>query len=210
MNYGQFKTQIEGDLNRPDLSAQVSQAVVSAIRFYEVRNWSFNSERSFVITSDGQANYAMPSDFVKPVFAKIKRGGTWFTVDQKQWAYIEEIKYDDTTTSLPRYYALYDDQVWLYPIPDQSMTLDMAYVKKLPALAADGDESAWIDIAGDLIRARAEVYVNERHIRGQEAILAAQVLRAAERDELDSLERRYGGRILSGRLRRRGVFWDDT
>lgn len=209
MSYGSLKARVASELNRDDLSAVISLAVSSAIRHYEVRSFSFNSDRAYIVTEGGQANYALPEDFIRPVFLKIKRGGSWFPLDQRSWIFVEEIKYDDTTTSLPRYYATYDDQLWPYPIPDQSMTMDMSYVRTLATLSASSDSNAWTGVAEELIRMRAEADVYETHIRGDDADHRAQVLRRREREAFEALEKRYSGKILAGRLRRRGVFWDD-
>lgn len=207
--YGTLKATITADCNRPDLSAQASQAVQTAINFYSSEPLGFNSDRAYIVTDDGQPNYALPDDFIKPIFLKLKRDSNWYEMDRVSWQVMESRKWDDTTTSLPDAYAIYDEQLWFYPIPDQSMTADLSYVRSLATLSASSDSNAWTGVAEELIRLHAEVDMYETKIRGADAIQVAQVLRGREHQALDRLRERFSGKLLSGKLRRRGIFWPD-
>ena len=49
-----------------------------------------------------------------------------------------------TYTGYPTDYALYDEQIRLYPIPNGTYTLTLSYQKQLDGLAGEADTNEWM------------------------------------------------------------------
>ena len=71
------------------------------------------------------------------------RAVDYLTIDDSQ---------DGSIISEPYLFAVYKENIRLYPIPDAAYTVTLSYVYRLTTLSADGDENAWTDDAEELIR----------------------------------------------------------
>jgi len=58
--------------------------------------------------------------------------------------------------ALPRTYTRIAQKIRLFPIPDATYTIEMAFTYKLDALINDTDENSWTDDAEELIRQSAK------------------------------------------------------
>jgi hypothetical protein len=137
---------------------QVKKAIARAISHYERRDWWFMQETATFASVAGQEYYssAALSDIPNMVeIVSLKRAST----DEKLLGVsnqeIEEFQ-SGTNTGSPTYFAFWDSQIRLYPVPATAETLKVTYFKRIAALSADADENAWTTTAEELIRQSAK------------------------------------------------------
>ena len=158
-----LKARIADELARTDLTSQIVYAIDDAIRHYETYPWWFLEAESSSSTADGTAAYALPADFSRIVAATVTESGrryplTAITYEEYRSKQIEET----VTKSRPDEYALWAEQISLYPTPDAVYTLKVNYTKALGAPATDDASNEWTTECEPLIRARAkrELYLH--------------------------------------------------
>lgn len=157
MTYETIKTTIANDINRTDLSAEISRAVQASIKFYENERFWFNETRAIAVTTDGTEYYDLPSSAVAIDSFTITINNNEYPLEAVGYLQIEQTYVPSTTyTGHPQIYALYDQKFRLYPIPDDSYTCRVSYVEQLSALSASSDANAWTETgAEEMIRYRA-------------------------------------------------------
>lgn len=161
-------------------NAQINNAILTAIKHYERKEWWFNQKVGTFSTVAAQELYTSSdlSDIPDIVLIQSMLIGASSTtkkpltnLDNKN---IEDLQ-DGSVTGEPEYYARYADKIRLYPIPSAVYTVTASYIYKLTALSAEGDTNAWTDECEELIRQAAK------------RILATDILHA------DDLAVKFGG-----------------
>jgi len=104
------------------------------------------------------------------------------------------------STGQPSQYCYYQDRLYLYPTPGSVYALMFWYIKRLPALSADGDTNGWTNFAEPVIRNRAKWDIFLNLLRNMKL---AQAAKAQETDAMDALETEHVQRNTTGRLRAR-------
>jgi hypothetical protein len=88
----------------------------------------------------------LPADFLAPVYLALVSDGDFAVLEQKDTSFIKQYWPDPTATSVPRYYALRDqDTLLLAPTPSAAFVADLQYLYR-PASLADGADggSTWL------------------------------------------------------------------
>ena len=164
MTYGAIKTRIADEIADSTLTSQIILAIESAIKFYERKEFWFNSKTGTFVTVAAQEYYAAAANSDIPSLIKINNpikvtsSGYKYDVDIVPFAEID-VAQDGTKTGRPECAAYFNEQIRLYPIPDAVYTFTMAYQYRLTDLSADADENAWTDDAEELIRQRAKMII---------------------------------------------------
>ena len=170
MTYVALKTRIADEIADSTLTSQIILAIESAIKFYERKEFWFNSKTGTFSTVAAQEYYGSAANTDIPSLIKINSpikvtaSGYKYDVYPVPFGDIDALQ-DGTKDGRPELAAYFNEQIRLYPIPDAVYTVTMAYQYRLTELSADADENAWTDDAEELIRQRAKM------------ILAADVLR---------------------------------
>ena len=142
-------------------TAQISAAILTAIKHYERREWWFNQKVGIFSTVAAQELYTSSdlTDIPDIVLIQSMLIGSSSTtkkplanLDNKN---IEDLQ-DGSVTGEPVYYSRYADKIRLYPIPSAVYTVMASYIYKLTTLSADGDTNAWVDECEELIRQAAK------------------------------------------------------
>lgn len=154
--FSELNLEIQDELIRDDLTPQVSLAIKSAIKHYEKDRLHFNEVRAKTVTAPNTEWYAVPSDLVEIDSLDIKVNGATYDLDPRPYQYLQSIYTTEAFTGPPVMYAVYDEQLRLYPVPDDSYTLVMSYAYKLDELSATSDTNAWLDDGKQLIKSRAK------------------------------------------------------
>ena len=154
----ELKTQLYDDLNRADMTAQVANAISSAIKHYEKERWWFLEGTTATATVANQEYCNLPSNVLFPDSIIITISGSKEPLDRVSY---EEINRKDSgsITGYPSEWAYYKDQIRFYPVPDDVYTLTYSYVLSLADLS-DGASNSWTTEAKDLVRFRTlrEIY----------------------------------------------------
>jgi hypothetical protein len=165
MALSDLKSRIADELNRTDLTNQIDKAIRSAVAFYSSETLFFQEDRSTADTVDEQEYYALPDDLVTVNSLRVTvNGNNSYVLDYRSNYYFETVYQPvDLHTGYPEYWTIYDQQLRLYPIPDDAYPMVLHYIKRLATLGDDDDTNALIeDIEEQLIRARSkwDLYTN--------------------------------------------------
>ena len=211
--YGTMQTRIANELDRDDLTAEIKDAILSAIVFYEREPWWFLETQTPPATLQTAANSEfvdLPADYLQGFDdLQITVNDDTYPLQRRTHQYINEISEDDDHTGYPTIYAIYSDKIQLYPIPNGVFPLTPSYPKQLTALSADSDSNAWTTHAEELIRQRAKADVRINVI-GEPTTIATQAQLAArdmpylstmEKVAYQVLKSVHTRRITTGRLR---------
>lgn len=158
-----MKARIALELRRNDLSAQINDAIRSAIECYQDERWWFNESREATFdTVANQEFYSKTDDadiglIEKIDYIKLDVDGTPFTLRALEAEKIEALSQNGTQTGEPLYYSFYGQKIRLYPAPAIVYTVRIAGVIKVAAPLDDGETgNVWMEDCERLIRARAK------------------------------------------------------
>lgn len=194
--FGELNATILDELERTgDLTSQANTAIKDAIAYYDKDRFFFNEVRGWQVTVPDQEFYALPADLIEIDSLTINVNTGTYELDEVPYDLIEAIYTNATFTGNPVQYAVYDEQLRLYPIPDETHTLVMSYTFKLPELSATSDTSAWLTDGKELIKYRAKWALYMNYVRDKEM---AMMMKMAEQDELNALQERTLRRTTGG------------
>lgn len=164
--YATMRTRIQNELVRTDIDGRINEAIISAIQHWERERFFFNEARTTLVTVADQANYStsdgVPTGLVKIDVLTVTVNSTTYPLVDRTYSYIENIKNSVQYTGWPYSYAYYQEDIWPYPIPNGSFTLNMSYIARLPEVslsASDSATNAWMLDAEALIRSRAKAII---------------------------------------------------
>lgn len=151
------------------IQTEIKENIRSAIQHYENDEYWFNQRRATRNSVAGQEWYAVPLDFIVFVNLSFTDNDIKTTLEPRSYDELEEMS-NASLRARPQYYCLFDQQFRLYPIPDQSYVLTLAYTRKLwpirdgvevvgGTLSEDNDTNAWLTDAETLIRSKTKAYI---------------------------------------------------
>ena len=140
--YAELQTAIANFLDRSDLTSIIPTFIdlCEADMSRKIRHWRME-QRS---TAELDTQYsALPADFLEPIRLSIT-GGSTYTLEMESQAQMSNRRMQNLDTGgRPRYYAMTDGKIEVYPSPDATYELEMVYHAKIPALADDAT-SNWV------------------------------------------------------------------
>lgn len=200
--FGELRSRIEDELQRPDLSDPIGLAIKDAVKYYESERFYFNEGRKTADTIAGQEYYGLPGDFQEIDTVNFFPSSTIkYDLQPRTWEELERINTNTQVTGRPYFYALYAGQLRLYPIPNDTYRLEIGGVFKFDELSATSDTNPFLSDAESLIKYRAKAHVLLDVIQGAEAVQAAATMTALEQDELSRLRYETTSRRSTGKLK---------
>lgn len=202
--FREVRNSILSDLNRTaanDLTAAAETEIRTAIAFYEKRRFWFLEARATTVTQAGQEYYVLPEDFRDDDSLVIAIDTFTYPLEKRSYEQIEHWA-DSNTRGQPTDYAIYDQQIRLYPKPDDAYTLTLSYVKQLSDLSNEDHTNEWMVEGEGLIRSRVEWTLFARKVKDFDAAQAAKVL---EEEELSQHEKLTRARLMTGYGKRRAM-----
>ena len=139
-NYGELKTAIADFLNRDDLTSVIPTFVALAESQIarDLRHWR---QEVRVNTTLNERFENLPSDWLQTINMYLSDGSPI------EYASVAEIgrqkQINDDQAGKPRLYTINSGQFEFYPQPDDSYTLTMIYVARIPTMSADADQN-WL------------------------------------------------------------------
>lgn len=210
--FGVMKSRIADDLVRDDLSTQISNAIQDALRVWEGQRFDFNERRYRINTVASQEYY----DVIAPTLltsagAAVPTGEKVLEIDSitvtvsnapyplcprtQQWF----DKFQALPTlyrGQPDSYAIFGDQLRLFPVPDAAYQLNLSALARLGTLSADADTNAWMTEGEALIRNQAKLVLYRDVLRDNEGKSnAGEAISEAEW----ALKRKMAGKAYTGR-----------
>jgi hypothetical protein len=204
--FGEIKARLADDFNRSDLTSQISDEIIRAIKHYERTRFWFNEAVSGSVLVASQQSYAMSSLSVSDLLIldrlQVTVSSHKYELNEIAWPEFLE-RWSDTTSSSgsPTDYSIYADKIWIGVTPGDAYSTDISYIKSLTTLSADGDSNAWTTYAEDLIASRAGKIVSMRVIKSAEDAAMYAVL---EREALNALYAQNDQRLITGKMRYNG------
>jgi hypothetical protein len=193
-----LKTRIIAEMVRDDLSddlaAQLLIHIQRACEYYADEKFWFNSIIASAVTVAGTATVNVPATMRRVDRVSIPA----YYTDALIEVTLIDLK-SDTTQSLPRGYAYYNDALKFYPIPDAVYTLELTGLAQVAAPTADADTSIWTNEAQDLIVARTKMTLYRGQFRDPEGTQLA----IAEVQEVFNKLKRETAKRLETKLRMR-------
>lgn len=156
--YGVMKARIADEfINESITTAQIENAIKTAIRHYQRKPFWFNQKTGTFATVASQETYTTADNSDIPNIVRIDSLRSSFGNILKAIAdqSIEEMQ-DRSVQGAPGFYSNYENKIRLYPIPDAVYTIYMRYICKLTELSADGDTNAWTNEGEELTRQTAK------------------------------------------------------
>ena len=137
--YAELKTAIADFLDRDDLAPKagtfISMAEAEIAR--ELRHWR---QEKRVTTNVDEQYENLPTDWLRINSVQHTGGGLISSVSATE---MQRLRANSPTSGKPRSMRLTANQIELYPVPDQSYEIQMAYLAKTPALT-DAAPSNWL------------------------------------------------------------------
>lgn len=158
----------DGDIS----SAQINYAILDAIKFYERREWWFNSNIGTFNTVFGQEFYTSVdwpelSSQIQIDAMTVTYNGIKSPLKALDYVTIDDIQ-NNYVIAVPRHFAYYDQAIRLYPIPNGGYPITVSYAKRLTDLSADADSNAWTNEAEELIRQSAKRRIAINYLQSEE------------------------------------------
>jgi hypothetical protein len=146
--YQELKDQIINFVNKPDIDQTVDTFIdlTEAEMSRRLRHWRMERRSTAILNSQ---YVPLPSDFIEPVRLSITSGDTYVLEAESQAQLIDRRAEAGNTTGLPRYYAIIDGTIEVFPTPDSDYTLEMVYVSKVQALTSSNTTNWVLDYFPD-------------------------------------------------------------
>ncbi|MEW6776183.1 MAG: hypothetical protein AB1405_07810 [Bdellovibrionota bacterium] len=195
---GQLKSAIATELAEGWISsdARIADAINQAIADYQDEPFYFVEEidtAAFTTVANQQA-YALPADFLKPDLVQITVSGRKYTIRPIPYAELQDLDAaSNSVSSYPDRYAIYGQQIYLYPRPNGAYTGTIHHRYKLGAPLADGNTNAWTDDAEELIRQAVKAKICANHLERDEDAVKYGQLAEMQRERLLRKTRRMVG-----------------
>lgn len=189
-NYGEMQERISGYLRRDGLTADIKDAIIKSIKFYEGDRFHFNEGEASAITTTGVANYTLPLDYREADVFKIvtDNAGNSYVLRPTTYQNIVELDINSNTGwGQPTVYATYRDQLRLYPVPAGPYTLMLSYQRDLTEVSASSSSAAtndWFTEGANLIEAKAMGYMFRYRLRNFQAAMEFDKEALVERSRL--------------------------
>ena len=174
-DFGTMVSRIEREIHRDNHNAAVRDAILSAILHYEEGPaLHFNSERSTASTIIDNKYVPLPAEPDAPEFVdflgthplQITVNQSTYPLNRRGHDYLQLIDLDAVVgRGIPFDWCYEDNQIRLYPIPQEAYTLTLYYKSKLTPITDDSIDNAWTSDGERLIRAHAkmDLYQNTIH-----------------------------------------------
>lgn len=197
--FAQMRSVIADDLDRSDMTTQINRAINRAIQHYEKEPFWFKETVGTFSCVASQKIYTtsiIPTDISQIIRLEVVVSGNDQPLKEVTFDEIEDIDYSHST-GIPDRYAYYDESIYLYPIPNDTYTIRIAYTKTYTELSLDADTNDWTTEAEDLIECRALWTIYARTIKDDEE---ASKYKTLEEDALKALRAKteqYNGTNVS-------------
>jgi hypothetical protein len=162
---------IQDDIDRTDLTAQVTKFINQGIRFYEKENFWFTEDiatESTIANTETYAITGIATNIKDIIRVEITVNNDTYDLIKRDINYIRNKNTPTNTTGRPTDYCLFDGDMYLSPIPDNVYVLKFYYRKDYPDLVNSTDTNDYLDYAEDLIEMYAEGRLYRRVILDRE------------------------------------------
>jgi hypothetical protein len=206
-----MKARIADELARSDLTTMIAYAIDDAIAAYQSRRFFFNELREVLFTTaDGQEWYDFSDSEYIPDLMAID--SIRVAIDSNFWELCRKTPDELESTEVspaegqPTSYTYYNQQIRLYPIPNDTWDVTVsAHIKLAAPVSDDETYNAWMTDAERLIRARAKLNltrnVNASGIDPGFSPQAVIIFGSEETDAFNELKSRTAKQLGTGKIK---------
>lgn len=199
-NYSAMQVTIQNELKRDDLSTEIALAIRTAVNVYQHEHFFFNETVELTATvSSGSEYYDLPDDFQEFISITLNTNNYTYALQQRPWKYIDDKATNDNWKGRPEDFAILGEQYRLYPIPNETYTLNLSYTSTLDNIW-NSNTSPWFNVAEDMIRYEAKSDVLLNVIRGPEAVQEGQIQQMLAKRAYDRLKRQSNKRRSASQM----------
>lgn len=187
---GELKTAIASELAEGGLAAAssiISDAINQAILDYQDEPFYFNEETdsTTIDTVNGTQSYALPTDNLDIIMAQITAGGRTYTMMPISFVELQELTAaSNSLASYPDRYSIFNQRIYLYPIPNGAYDVTLHQRYALSAPATDGASNAWTVDGLELVKQRAKAIVCSGRLKRFDDAMAFQTMADAQKERL--------------------------
>lgn len=196
--YGDMQARIADELARTDLSQEIANEIQTAIVYYENERFWFNEGQWSFQTVNIQELYGLPLEFLADFDVAAQWNTWWYRLTPLTQEYLDAIDALKIVSSLPRAFALFQEQIRIWPPPYPNVQITINGVIRLPALINPTDTNAWMSSAEELVRTRALANLYMRYLRDTEQ--AEVLFQYIEQKLMPRMRSKNIGRRETGRL----------
>ena len=135
-NYNDLKSSIADFLNRDDLTSVIPDFITMAEAGFnrQLRHWRMEDRATALLDTQYTA---LPTNFVEPIRMSLTAGNT-HTLEIVGVQEMSDLRANALNTSgRPRYFAILDQSIEVYPSPDGDYTMELVYYEAIPSLEAN-------------------------------------------------------------------------
>ena len=128
------------------VTAAAAQAISNAIKYYEAQPWWFLETRTTITSSSSAEYYTVPSDFREMDSITVEVSNNTYSLQERHYSLLEDwAAKSNVFTGYPTDYALYNDEIRLYPVPNGAYDMVLSYRRQLgtPSLQDRDWETHW-------------------------------------------------------------------
>jgi hypothetical protein len=204
-----MKQRIADELARSDLTPMIAYAITDAIEHYQSKRFFFNESRDITFdTVSAQEFYdrydhaAIPN-LMAIDYVKITVNDCLLTLRRAE---PNELEGFQTASGEPTCYTYYEQQLRLYPVPNDDWEVRIAAHIKIDEPASDSEiRNSWMTDAGRLIRARAKLNlarnVNAAGLDPMFSEKALLIFKDEETDAFNELKARTAKSLGTGKVK---------
>jgi len=238
-----LRTIIANELNRrpdeiigsPSLSVGlvINREINSALKHYESMRTTWSERKDVVLreTVSGTRYYSLSTSLVRYVkidSVKLEYNNSYITLNPISWGEMEEKdRQIDGSLGIPQDYVIYNSQMRMYPVPNQSMTILLAYLERPLLTSLTGSFTGtgsstptstashhnriggWYEHGAALIKERAVASIRISYLRDSIAKQEQGVMKqrgldflsGREHDAYNALRDETNDQIATGRIR---------
>jgi len=179
--------EVGDDIQRTDLTAQCSAAVVTAIRHYDHKRWWFAEGSATFTTTSNTSIYTLPTDYRATDYIECRwPGDNYQRLRPRDFPHVKRmLEGSPVVTGYPEVYAIRDEKLWLAYQPNGAYQVRHYYRRTLADLTGAAS-NAWTTDCRDLIRAHAAKQVALRTLHDGELATMFELIRGNEERALIS------------------------
>lgn len=103
------------------------------------KEWKGLEKQSTSSCVVGQANYAKPSDFERPIHVQLESGSNYYELNELSYDTIRDALNSYSGNSRPTAYCIHYDQIYFDRTPDDTYTIRMDYIYRPSNMSDDSD-----------------------------------------------------------------------
>lgn len=193
--FGVIQDRINNDyLNRSDLTAETARQVKAAIRHYERKRFWFNESSTVVTTTTSISFVLKPPQFFLVDFLRFQYASSaTYSLNRIDPFTLREMRGGSQVFGQPTHFAIYGENIELFPIPDSAYSITVFGCQTFPELSASTDTTPWTSAAEDLITFHAAKLMWSTVLRNTDE---AQTYAQLEKSALDDLRMANDNQIL--------------